>query len=321
MNPCGFLLGKLLHGKRSFQIAYILSCYGGWAVIFSLVYPLISASTAVPSYHKTIGYGVLALCLLSWRLAVTSPGNITSISLATYDNYAYDGILYQDHNNLCPTLSIRKLARSKYDRYTQTHVPRFDHHCLFLNQSIGEDNYRFFVWFVWVHASMCAYAAVIVARLLLGSVRNATSSGLSASVSTVCATSPGLVVFGGLLVLVAAVLYGFWSFHVHLILQGTTTNEYYKWKELKVRQQQQQPPIEAPQSSVVTTPQSEPYPEARPKDEESAVRTGSGTSSSTLRGRPRHMPRNAYDRGVLSNVYEVLHPRSQRHLKESKYRL
>jgi hypothetical protein len=320
MNPCGFFLKKLLHGQRSFQIAYIMSCYGGWAVILGVVYPLITQSTTVPSYHKTVGYAVLAVCLLSWRLASQSPGTITSASLAHYDNYAYDGILYQD-NTVCPTLQIRKLARSKYDRYTRTHVPRFDHHCLFLNQSIGEDNYRFFLAFVGVHASMCAYAAVIVARLLVGGRQTVVSSSLVSKVdenrmpwlsqvTAACGDSPYLVVFFGLLVGVAAVLSGFGLFHMYLIAQGMTTNEYYKWKAMA----RHTAVVEG--QSTTTTHEDPPQQDApvRPKDEESAVR-----STSTLRG--RRMPRNAYNRGLASNFYEVLYPRSQRQVKEPQYRL
>jgi hypothetical protein len=76
---------------------------------------------------------VFLLCVGSWQSACRSgPVNITQDTMHQCDNYRYDGLL-AIVIKICQTLKIRKLSRSKYDRYTHKQVPRFDHHCGWLS--------------------------------------------------------------------------------------------------------------------------------------------------------------------------------------------
>ena len=91
-------------------------------------YPEIQRSNYIHSNHQYVGYLVFMMCMGSWHFACQKgPGNITTRTMPLFDHYEYDNILYT--NKLCPTLKIRKLARSKYDRFSKRHVPRFDHFC------------------------------------------------------------------------------------------------------------------------------------------------------------------------------------------------
>jgi hypothetical protein len=144
---------------RSLQIVYLILVLGSWSIIFTYGYDAIDNSKYVRSQHKYIGYIVFAMCMGSWHYAcTTSPGNVTSKTIALFDHYEYDNLMYTDRE--CPTLKIRKIARSKYDRCTNRHgefdfmvcmkwllfctsivgtlflfkVPRFDHYCGWLNQ-------------------------------------------------------------------------------------------------------------------------------------------------------------------------------------------
>jgi hypothetical protein len=318
VNPCGYLcclLGAFCerHGGPSrflsewcltWQTAYIVVCYGVWASIFLEVYPLLNDSpTGVPPFHKIIGYLVFAACVGSWRYAAgTSPGNITKESLARFDNYHYDNILYSD-DNICPTLHIRKLARSKYNRYSDTHVPRFDHHCFVLDQSVGEENYRFFLFFLTVHTSMSWYGFYILCRVMWGEASSkATSSIMTgyyapplvpapAGLAAIVFFNPRLLTI--LLVLLfacAVVLSVFLAFHCYIVSIGVTTNEYYKWKELSIKQERHR--------SMGA---------AGKKDEEAAP---AGIAAAAAGG-PTTTPRNSYNLGVLANIREMLSPRSQ----------
>ena len=78
----------------------------------------------------------------------------------------YDNLLYTDR--LCPTLKIRKIARSKYSG--GKHIPRFDHFCGWLNQAIGERNYRWFLLFLVVNVGMYGYATWVFAMILYGEI-------------------------------------------------------------------------------------------------------------------------------------------------------
>lgn len=105
---------------RSLQIVYLILVLGSWSVIFTYGYEAIDNSNHIGSHHKYIGYVVFIMCMTSWHYAcTTSPGNVTSKTMALFDHYEYDNLMYT--NRECPTLKIRKIARSKYDRCTNRH--------------------------------------------------------------------------------------------------------------------------------------------------------------------------------------------------------
>ena len=145
---------------------YVIIVFGSWAAVFLYTFPWIDASEGyVSSYHKTVAYITFIICVASWRLACKqSPGIITAENLEKYDNYPYDGLLFKK-DRICPTVGIPKLARSKYDRFSGVHVAKFDHFCGWLGNPIGEENYRWFLLFLLVHAGMLTYGAIIVAYL------------------------------------------------------------------------------------------------------------------------------------------------------------
>lgn len=160
-------LSKVLdHG---FQIIYLIVVLGSWSIVFAYGYPEIERSSHISSYHQYTGYVVFLLCMGSWHYAChVGPGIVTERTIPLYDHYKYDDILYT--NKLCPTLKIRKIARSKYDRFSHRHVPRFDHFCGWLNQAVGERNYRWFLLFLVVHVAMCVYGTWAMATVLYGEV-------------------------------------------------------------------------------------------------------------------------------------------------------
>lgn len=302
VNPVGFFVSRISralnqtfspkneNATTAAEVSYVGGCYGGWAIVFYFIYPMISNSEDVSEFHKSIGYLLFLSCVSSWRLAKTTcPGTITADTLDMYDNYAYDNILYT--SRICPTKQIRKLARSKYDRFSGNHVPRFDHHCPVLNRTVGERNYRFFLLFLVIHSFMCWYGSLIVFWLLWED----SLSGRGGKIElprqlfsqlfvmlrwrmpyTVLAVSLGLS---------GAFLATFLSFHLYIISRGMTTNEYYKWKSIQVANFE--------------------------KDEEVA-------SSGTKRVSAMRRANNFYHIGILKNFYEVLHPRCQRRAQFQK---
>lgn len=47
-------------------------------------------------------------------------------------------------------------------------VSRFDHHCVWLRQCIGQKNYKYFVKFIGLHAALCDFGAYIGIRCFWG---------------------------------------------------------------------------------------------------------------------------------------------------------
>jgi hypothetical protein len=191
---------------------------------------------------------------------------------------------------MCPTLNIRKLARSKYNRYSGTHVPRFDHHCFVLDQTVGEENYRFFLFFLAVHTCMCWYGSYVMGQVIFGEASKAAMTGyasLQPGLTAIVLLNPRLTILLALLFACAIMLSGFLAFHCYIISIGVTTNEYYKWKELSIKHE--------PRSKNGT------------KDEE-ATPAGINIDAAGV----RTTPGNSYNLGVLANIREVFSPRSHK---------
>eukprot|EP00984_Skeletonema_dohrnii_P025111 scaffold14227_cov161-Skeletonema_dohrnii-CCMP3373.AAC.1 len=154
---------------RAFQLVYLTVVLGSWSIMFCYGYEEIEKSNYISTYHQYSGYVVFLMCMSSFHYACnTPPGSVTARSMSLFDHYDYDDVLYKKQT--CPTLKIRKIARSKYDRFTRRHVPRFDHFCGWINQAVGEQNYRWFLLFLTVHVVMCFYGSWAVFRVLYGEV-------------------------------------------------------------------------------------------------------------------------------------------------------
>eukprot|EP00557_Chaetoceros_sp_GSL56_P001266 CAMPEP_0176492692 /NCGR_PEP_ID=MMETSP0200_2-20121128/9143_1 /TAXON_ID=947934 /ORGANISM="Chaetoceros sp., Strain GSL56" /LENGTH=338 /DNA_ID=CAMNT_0017890289 /DNA_START=432 /DNA_END=1448 /DNA_ORIENTATION=+ len=214
--------------------------------MFTYGYDFITHSSHVDDRHKLSGYFVFVICMWSWRKAgTTSPGYITERNIPKYDNYPYDNLLYV--NKKCPTLGFRKLARSKYDRFTKKHVARFDHYCGWIDNAVGEENYRFFLLFLSVHIAMCVYGTIVTFYLLRGEVRDRDLyNAIFFNAETGDEVEADLWVISHyifmrhfqicavfLLMAVMSVVLGlFFLFHLSIAGRGMTTNEYYKWRQV-----------------------------------------------------------------------------------------
>ena len=154
---------------QSFYVAVIFGAYGFFVYVG---YPRLPCAYMAWPHHKLVGAGVFALCVGSWVAACTvSPGIVTAETVATFDRYPYDGIIFGP-GGVCRTTGVRKIARSKYCRYMRANVARFDHFCPWLNQAVGERNYRVFLGFLLVHVALLAYGTVAAGAILRSIVRD-----------------------------------------------------------------------------------------------------------------------------------------------------
>ena len=227
---------------------YLIIVLGSWSIMFTFGYTFIQKSNHVSNYHQYSGYCLFVLCMWSWRKASdTSPGYINSHNLVRFDNYPYDDLLFVG-GKLCPTVGIRKLARSKYDRCTNRHVARFDHYCGWIHNAVGEENYRYFLLFLSVHVGMCAYGTIITLSLFLGEVQD---KDLMNAIFYNGKTGQEVqadfwVVFHYMLMkhfelsavlllmaVMALVLCLFLLFHLYISANGMTTNEFFKWRQVR----------------------------------------------------------------------------------------
>ncbi len=225
--------------QHAFQLVYLIVVLGSWSIMFTYGYDAIHKSAYINSHHRYAGVLVFIMCISSFHIASnTPPGNITASTISLYDHYSYDNILYK--NKVCPTLQIRKLARSKYDRYTKRHIPRFDHYCGWINQSVGERNYRYFLLFLLVHVFMCIYGSWAVYQVLHGEIvsKDLLNATFFNAVTGVEVRADYWIVFHYLYIrympmcsifilmaVMALVLGIFLGFHLYISSKNMTTNE------------------------------------------------------------------------------------------------
>lgn len=117
--------------------------------------------------HRGLGMLCFASCLTSFVAASTrEPGYIVdNETVAKHENYAYDCMLFWP-NKVCPTANVCKIARSKYCATTKCNIARFDHFCPWVNNAIGEENYRVFLLFLSCHAVLLCYGAICISLIL-----------------------------------------------------------------------------------------------------------------------------------------------------------
>lgn len=333
---------KKVHGIMDYflVIVYLVVVLGSWSVIFFFVYPWIDFSEFVSNHHKTAGYFVFVACIWSWRKAsTTSPGIITSHTIERYNNYPYDRILFLP-NKICPTVGIIKLARSKYDRFSGYHVPRFDHFCGWLHNPVGEENYRWFLLFLSIHVGMCSYGTFCCTWLFYGEVVEhnlwqvkfynvATGEEFGASYFVVFQYlfQRHLVVAAVLLLMsvMALVLGMFLGWHIWIASRGMTTNECAKWDQVKAWHKKQTKRYNQALKEGLVAPDKEKERAPAPRVADGDVTcTGAAPTAKTnedekdelddipVLTNPGKLPKNIYNRGIVENWKEILYPRSMR---------
>lgn len=323
-----------IFAEYSLQIMYLAIVLGSWSIIFTHAYPMVSASDHVSNIHKYLGGVVFAACMASFRYASNAtPGFITKRTLSKHDNYPYDNLLFPP-DRICPTVGVPKLARSKYDRFSQVHVARFDHFCGWLHNPIGEENYRYFLLFLVVHIAMCVYGTVVCYYLFWGEVLDkkllevtffnpSTGKEFTADWFVVAQyLFQRNFYLAGVFLLMAVmtvVLSVFLGYHIWLTSRGMTTNESAKWGQVKKWHRQESKRYEqAVKAGLVPVNNTSTAPEPTDSDVgcTGAVPTNEdGTIGDTVERPltdPGPMPQNIYNLGFVENWKEVFYPRSLR---------
>lgn len=317
------------------QILYLALVLGSWSIMFAYGYPWVTQSKHVSNYHMVIGIFVFAMCMASWWYASNvSPGFITARTLAKFDHFPYDNLLFVPGRK-CPTVGIPRLARSKFDRVSRVHVARFDHFCGWLNNPIGEENYRFFLLFLLVHVCMCCYGTVVCVWLFLGEIidhkllevtffHSATGDEFKADWFVISqylfhrrSCMAGVLILMGCM---TVILGAFLGYHVWITTRGMTTNEAVKWGQVKkwhkkeLRRYNQALKAGLVSVNKSTTPESFMV----VTDGDIGCTGGPATNSkeepdgSSPIMDPGPMPKNIYNNGLVENWKEVIFPRSLR---------
>lgn len=161
--------------------------------------------------------------------------------------YSGDGVLFPLDKDAqdCRTCLVPKPARSKHCSVCGHCVRRFDHHCAWINQDVGEGNifcfHLFLVWHVVLslfYAGLCwLVVAEWVTRERLWTATFVTREGVKtrASWQVIIMFSlgqhPAVVALGLFAALIAVMLFVFWLSHLRNAARNQTSNEAFKTDE------------------------------------------------------------------------------------------
>jgi palmitoyltransferase len=321
------------------QLFYLVIVLGCWSIVFVYAYPMVAKSEHVSNVHMYIGVIVFLACMASFRQASNaSPGYITHRTLAKHDHFPYDNLLFPP-DRVCPTVGIRKLARSKYDRFSRNHVARFDHYCGWLRNPIGEENYRFFLLFLVVHVVSCLYGSVVLSFLFYGEVLDkklleatffnpATGQEFKADwfIITQYLFQRHFYISSVVLLMTVMtfVLGGFLTYHVWLTSRGMTTNESVKWGQVRKWHKQESKRYQHAVKNGLVSEQMDASNASSVVTDGDVTCTGAADPAPTANGQrgeketgtpiydPGPMPKNIYDNGIVENWREVVYPKSLR---------
>uniref|UniRef100_A0A6T0DJF2 Palmitoyltransferase n=1 Tax=Chrysotila carterae TaxID=13221 RepID=A0A6T0DJF2_CHRCT len=269
------------------QLFYLSLMGGGFILYYMHCLPHIP-NTRLSAWHRLSSYAAMLGGFVIFFLAsFCDPGTVTSANLHRFSTVHFDNVIYKP--KMCTTCMLPRPARSKHCVICNKCVARFDHHCPWLNSCVGERNYRLFLLFLIYHSVLCFYSFFIHVQITMSLAIDTyqlhdayylDAAGRRQSVSALQAFQylfmrHNIVVAIGIFCLVLAfALFGFWAYHMYLISRGTTTNETFKWQDLRAEFKRAQPAGE--------------------------------------RGASVRVPVNTYNKGFLRNLSEVLYPLSLR---------
>ena len=118
-------------------------------------------------YHKYTGTSIALLAFASFiHLCMSQPGIVTK------DNIKKLNPLYPNDDKIwpkgeCALCKIPKIGRMHHCKLCGICVERYDHHCIWFNRCIGKKNYKFFVFFLFIHSIFCAYVAILGGGMII----------------------------------------------------------------------------------------------------------------------------------------------------------
>lgn len=222
----------LIQEQRAFKGKLITAfrVSSGWAVpvLYALIFGYLVRLFYTDVHPKvedpnTAVYNVsLVMLLVTFILSVCVRPNALTESNAEFANSRYM------HNNLiffkgkeCSTCHLPKPARSKHCKYCGGCVLLYDHHCVWLNNCVGQGNYKWFYSFLIMNCLVLTYACAVTIPVLrkywVGSWEDWSDVKHELALFIVCFLFNLLLIW-------------FTYENINIIKRGMTTNEMSKWQ-------------------------------------------------------------------------------------------
>ncbi|KAI9186216.1 hypothetical protein LWI28_014954 [Acer negundo] len=263
-----------------------------------------------------IAIGVVLFLLTSY----TDPGTVKAENVSQYiAAFPYDNMIYTERE--CSTCKILKPARSKHCSICDRCVARFDHHCGWMNNCIGEKNTRYFMAFLLWHFFLCLYGTVALGLILAGrlkelkvvyiltvyyGIENSFRSLTPHVVQWLLGAYNTQILLMVFLSIVSLLVGGFFGYHANLCRTNTTTNETFKWQDYISWQRK----LREAKASAAALKASINGMSSESKPPESKCKAF--FRRSPLEEAETVVKNNMYDKGIIHNIWEIITPLSTR---------
>ncbi|KAM0847597.1 hypothetical protein ACQ4PT_054912 [Festuca glaucescens] len=121
----------------------------------------------------------------------------------------------------CQKCGHYKPPRAHHCRVCKRCVLKMDHHCIWINNCVGHENYKIFLVFVLYAVIACFYSMILIVGSVLHSAPKAEQLGSDSSKTSI-------IICGVILCPLSLALTVLLGWHIYLILQNKTTIEYHE---------------------------------------------------------------------------------------------
>ncbi|SGZ50176.1 CIC11C00000005480 [Sungouiella intermedia] len=210
-----------------FYVMVVLFCLFEF---FSWVYPALDSDILNSQLHSAyIAFTIASVFLSTALVTFSDPGTVNSANVAAAcAKFKDNGLIF--FGKTCSTCHTYKPARSKHCSVCNRCVLLFDHHCIWFNNCIGYNNYRWFIAFLLSNINMMVYGAYLCWlelrqlnapngwwKLIVATTENNRISGILLLLASIISVITSL----------------FTCLHLRYLYLGVTTNEAEKWGEIE----------------------------------------------------------------------------------------
>ena len=223
------------------QIFYMSLIFGAECLFIPSAWPYLDQRHRITtSALIAFVYAFTYMCVMSKSSTITANNHREQMS-----RYPYDHVLFRP-GRTCQTCQLVKPARSKHCAICNVCVAKHDHHCIWVMNCLGRENYVFFMSLLLSLSALLSWGAYLAYGILDRILQNNLShdDGVISSIhwsqgktwsqyfhmlGWAFAKDFSIGGVGMLALLTAPLAYGLLFYHIYLIWAGMTTNESFKW--------------------------------------------------------------------------------------------
>ncbi|KAJ5090013.1 hypothetical protein N7532_008697 [Penicillium argentinense] len=228
----------ILHENHPLVLIFFvgLLAIGEW-VFLPVAWPRMSSV-----HHPWVPPVVIIPYILLYKCVMTNSHVTPENHNEEMKRYPFDQVLFHPGYR-CSTCNLIKPARSKHCKFCRTCVSRQDHHCVWLMNCVGANNYMYFMSLLLSLSVLLAYGTCLGYSLLRQSLQEMIPAHLQAAMESwimyfniwaiVIQSDPRIGTITLLMLMTAPLAMAFLAYHTYLIWAGMTTNESSKWSDWK----------------------------------------------------------------------------------------